>query len=488
MKAIVIIKSVFNKIRFAGKLNCGMDVIMNLHVTFQGHNSLSDRCTVKNTSVGFGSYIGHDAYICWSRIGKYCSIAPQFSSVIGRHPLHIISTHPAFFNADNAAGFSYVHSNSFEDLKWIDKNVLISIGNDVWIGQNAKITDGVSVGDGAVIAANSFVNSDVPNYAIVGGTPAKILAMRFKESEISYLERLKWWNLPEVSISMLAPHFGSFKQLEEYIHNLSDEITVIIPCYNKSEYIEKCIFSIEDQILRPYEVIIVDDCSADDSSLIYSKLVEMFDNIKIIRLEKNMGVSNARNVGLNASTTSYVTFIDADDYYCNHYKLLNEVLFLKKNEAEGRDVLTYSRTVRVSVDGTEAMSYSKKTDYLEGDSFIKILATWKSETIPRDYCIKRSLLLKAGGYNENCSLYEDLELLLKLTKDIHIVFTNADGTCYRQVENGLSRKALREEHKVALFQIRKAFLYNMNWREKSIYWIWRFFAKIRRSLMTWRRV
>ena len=69
----------------------------------------------------------------------------------------------------------------------------IIIGNDVWIGANAIIADDVKIGNGAVVAANSFVNVDVPDYAIVGGTPAKILKYRFSTEEIEFLLKLKWW-------------------------------------------------------------------------------------------------------------------------------------------------------------------------------------------------------------------------------------------------------------------------------------------------------
>ncbi len=70
------------------------------------------------------------------------------------------------------------------------------IGNDVLIGSNVVISRGVKVGDGAIITANSFVTEDVPPYAIVGGTPAKIIRFRFTETIIEELLVLKWWNYP----------------------------------------------------------------------------------------------------------------------------------------------------------------------------------------------------------------------------------------------------------------------------------------------------
>lgn len=70
----------------------------------------------------------------------------------------------------------------------------ITIGNDVWIGTQSTILTGVTIGHGAIVAANSVVSSDVPPYAIVGGTPAKVLRYRFSEDVITRLLEIEWWN------------------------------------------------------------------------------------------------------------------------------------------------------------------------------------------------------------------------------------------------------------------------------------------------------
>ncbi len=70
----------------------------------------------------------------------------------------------------------------------------ITIGNDVWIGTQCTILTGVTIGDGAIVAANSVVTSDVPPYAIVGGTPARVLKYRFSQELIDKMLLLKWWD------------------------------------------------------------------------------------------------------------------------------------------------------------------------------------------------------------------------------------------------------------------------------------------------------
>lgn len=79
------------------------------------------------------------------------------------------------------------------------------IGNDVWIGMEAMIMPGVTISDGAIIAARSLVNQDVPPYAMVAGTPARVVRMRFGEEEIARLQALAWWDWPEQQVNDLLP-------------------------------------------------------------------------------------------------------------------------------------------------------------------------------------------------------------------------------------------------------------------------------------------
>ena len=88
---------------------------------------------------------------------------------------------------------------------------MYEIGNDVWIGQGTKLLNGIKIGNGAIIAAGSIVVKDVPSYSIVGGTPAKIIKMRFSQAQIDYLESFKWW---DKSNSWLKAHCDFFDDIE----------------------------------------------------------------------------------------------------------------------------------------------------------------------------------------------------------------------------------------------------------------------------------
>ncbi len=79
---------------------------------------------------------------------------------------------------------------------WDNKGNII-IGNDVWIGFEAIILSGVTIGDGAIIGTRAVVTKDVPPYTIVGGVPAKPIRKRFSDYVISELLKLQWWNWSE---------------------------------------------------------------------------------------------------------------------------------------------------------------------------------------------------------------------------------------------------------------------------------------------------
>ena len=81
----------------------------------------------------------------------------------------------------------------------------VVIGNDVWFGHHVTIMSGVTIGDGAVIAANAHVVRDVPPYAIVGGNPAAVIRQRFAPQVCRLLQELRWWDLPVEAIREMVP-------------------------------------------------------------------------------------------------------------------------------------------------------------------------------------------------------------------------------------------------------------------------------------------
>lgn len=127
-------------------------------------------------------------------IGKFCAIARgvQFIMNGANHQLSGFSTFPF-----------YIFGNGWEHaapeagaLPYKGDTI---IGNDVWIGYQALIMPGVSIGNGAIISSRSVVTSDVPAYTVVGGNPAKVTTER--DETIAALEKLAWWDWPVEKIT-----------------------------------------------------------------------------------------------------------------------------------------------------------------------------------------------------------------------------------------------------------------------------------------------
>ncbi|AUC15559.1 chloramphenicol acetyltransferase [Tenacibaculum sp. SZ-18] len=123
-------------------------------------------------------------------IGKFCMIASGASFIMNgaNHLTDAISTYPF-------AIFGNGWENAMEGKTYPNKGDII-IGNDVWIGHNATIMSGVTIGDGAIIATNSTIVKDVAPYSIVGGNPGVEIKKRFNQETIKKLLELKWWDWP----------------------------------------------------------------------------------------------------------------------------------------------------------------------------------------------------------------------------------------------------------------------------------------------------
>ncbi len=128
-------------------------------------------------------------------VGDYCSFAKNIRVISENHRIDTITTYP--FDSFN---FFYT-DNPIENKNHFTKNNgVIRIGNDVWIGTDVIILPGVTIGDGAVIGAGSIVTKDVPDYAVVGGNPAKVIKYRFTQDQIAKLKEIAWWNWEEEKV------------------------------------------------------------------------------------------------------------------------------------------------------------------------------------------------------------------------------------------------------------------------------------------------
>lgn len=159
-------------------------------------------------------------------IGRYCSIAAGVTIFLGgEHRTDWVSTYP--FGAIDLETRRLVATRALREERaaqlapaepdgaTADRMAVgggrasrpvpgdVVIGNDVWIGRCVTILSGVTVGDGAVLAAHAVVTRDVPAYGMVAGNPARLKKLRFPEEQITRLLRLRWWDWPEERVRAL---------------------------------------------------------------------------------------------------------------------------------------------------------------------------------------------------------------------------------------------------------------------------------------------
>lgn len=175
---------------------------------------------VKNPNIHIGDYTYYDDFENVSNfeknvkyhfefigdkliIGKFCMIASDVKFIMNgaNHLTKAISAYPfAIFGQD--------WKDAMKDKNYPTKGDT-EVGNDVWIGFNSTIMPGVSIGHGAIIAANSTVTKDVEAYTIVGGNPAKEIRKRFSNDQIQQLLKIKWWDWEIEKITSNIQHLTS---------------------------------------------------------------------------------------------------------------------------------------------------------------------------------------------------------------------------------------------------------------------------------------
>jgi acetyltransferase-like isoleucine patch superfamily enzyme len=162
----------------------------------------------KNTQIGphlsCGKYIGinESCFLARGRIGSYCSIGARTSVNPFNHPTDWLSIHEFQYHTK-----AYDWVEEYRDFERQERTpdmfATVSVGNDVWMGHHVNVMGGLTVGDGAIIAAGSIVTKDVPPYGVVAGVPAQLKRYRFSEKIIERLLRAKWWELDLADLSGL---------------------------------------------------------------------------------------------------------------------------------------------------------------------------------------------------------------------------------------------------------------------------------------------
>lgn len=211
--------TVVEQSRISGKTSIGPNsAVVNARIA--GDVQSGEACKFQNCHIQGEVKIGRYTS-CWGpnldiiadrgfpiSIGSFCSIARN--------------TTIQSFNHNHRKASTYFMGQNFFKETWPNERVgkgKITIGSDVWIGAHAVILEGVTIGDGAVVAANCVVNNDVPPYAIVGGVPGKIIGYRFEPELIDELLKIRWWEWSDQKIRNNKPFFENLLTADSF-HNI----------------------------------------------------------------------------------------------------------------------------------------------------------------------------------------------------------------------------------------------------------------------------
>ena len=204
--------------------------------------------------------------------------------------------------------------------------------------------------------------------------------------------------------------------------------SVIIPLYNKAPYVRKTVESVLGQTMGNYELIIIDNGSSDSSSEIVAGFTD--PRIRMVRLEENVGVSNARNKGVALSTAPYITFLDADDWW--------EPTFLEEMAAlieRHPDAGIYGTGYYIVKNGKKRVApIGVEEGFAEGEiNYCRVYA--KTLCMPLTsitVAMPRVVFDESGGFKPHLKLGEDFDLWVRIAMKHKVVFLNKPLSNYNQ--------------------------------------------------------
>lgn len=204
--------------------------------------------------------------------------------------------------------------------------------------------------------------------------------------------------------------------------------SVIIPLYNKAPYVGKTVESVLNQTYDDYELIVIDNGSTDGSNEIVAGFTDL--RIRRVRLEENVGVSNARNKGVELSSAPYITFLDADDWW--EPTFLEEMAGLVERQS---DAGIYGTGYYIVKNGKKRLApIGVKEGFVEGEiNYCAVYA--KTLCMPLTsitVAMPRTVFDESGGFNPQLKLGEDFDLWIRIALKHKVMFLNKPLSNYNQ--------------------------------------------------------
>ena len=257
----------------------------------------------------------------------------------------------------------------------------------------------------------------------------KKLKEEYENSELAFDEKF-------LSSFRETPYKEAIEYIEKQVTKKLDKIkiSVIIPFYNRKDLVIRAIKSVESQTHKNWELILVNDGSTDDISIVekYIKRSKNKNKIKYIKLGKNKGVSYARNIGIDNATGEYIAFLDSDDEFLAE-KLRYQLEEILKSEA----YISHTNYIRVKSDTEKEI----KTTRYDGECMKQLI---KGCSIALPTIMIKSELLKDNKFDITKTSGEDVSLWLQLSKKYNFKAINKPLTKVYVNNNSHSQSACKQ--------------------------------------------
>lgn len=213
------------------------------------------------------------------------------------------------------------------------------------------------------------------------------------------------------------------------------KVSVIIPAFNAAETLAEAVASAVNGSYQHLEILIVDDCSTDDTSKVAAKLVEVDPRIQLFVNPQNYGVSKSRNLMIDRATGEYVAFLDSDDTWEP-----NKLEFCLQMLAENPEVKAVAHALRYLDKSGNKLSYIATYPTTKAQ-MQAIKVTGESPWVfPSSVVVYRTILVKEGGFAEDWQVGEDTELFTKIAQKHGLLAATQPLGNYRIRENSLTDK------------------------------------------------
>lgn len=224
-------------------------------------------------------------------------------------------------------------------------------------------------------------------------------------------------------------HLKTERTMNNKKNNSLSDLSIIIPNFNKGKYISCTIESILNQSLIPNEIIIIDDCSTDNSR----EVIEKYKNnnpdlLNVIFLKENHGVQYCKNLGIKMAKSKYICFVDSDDVYLRNDVIAKQMAIVDEESLVGTYQLLINDLGQVV---SEPKSKNKKKRYsLHPEYYLFIMDDFM--LWPWHYIVAKKKVVEVNMFDNPFSLFEDSEMIIKLVlHGLAIKWIDVEGKGYR---------------------------------------------------------